>query len=176
VSGAAHAVTSPALIENYVRGWTGSLGMYVLHAADVSLRKAGVIPDPQNKMPWELADVPVVKAFVVRYPTMGAQPIQDFYEAHGRADRIWKSFLERAQAGDQVAVDRITAMGGMGVGRALDEQKQAMSTIGQTIRLTNDNPTIPGAEKRQLIDSMYYAMISIAKAGLENARKIEGSR
>jgi len=57
VGGVSRAISSPILIENYVRGWTGGLGMYLLDFADWSLRKSGVLPDPV--LPTKtLADIP----------------------------------------------------------------------------------------------------------------------
>jgi hypothetical protein len=94
--GTARALTSPILIENYIRGWTGTLGVYAMNAADKALRMAGQLPDPP--MPTNtLADIPVIKAFVVAQmggPMMFAQldGIKDVLSEHNHIIRdIYKN-------------------------------------------------------------------------------------
>ena len=40
---------SPAVLDNYIRGWTGGTGQYVMKLADFALQKAGVIQDPSRR-------------------------------------------------------------------------------------------------------------------------------
>ena len=65
---------SPIIIENYIRQWSGGLGMYTLQIADKALRSTGALPDPP-KPDDTLADVPFIKGFIVRYPSASAQSL-----------------------------------------------------------------------------------------------------
>lgn len=160
----ARAVTSPILLENYVRSWTGGLGVYAMQAADAGLRKAGVLPDPVTPTPT-LADIPVVKAFMVRYPSASTQSIQDFYDQHEVTKKYYDTWLAKAKEGDTDAMARIQAAGGPMMFVRLDAIKETLSDHSKLVRDIYKNPTITAPEKRQLIDGLYFNMIEIGKAG-----------
>lgn len=169
---AARAVTTPILMENYIRAWTGGLGTYVLQAADAGLRKTGALPDP-IKPASTLADIPVVKAFVVRYPSASAQSIQDFYDQHEVTKKFYDTWLGKAQDGDVDAMTRIQAAGGPMMFMRLDAIKETLTEHSKLVRDINKNQSIKSEEKRQLIDSLYGNMIEIGKAGKQMLRDSE---
>lgn len=71
---------SPAKFENVVRGWTGGLGAYTLDILSAILKGTGISPDIPEPSPT-LADIPVLKAFVVRNPYGSAgETVNRFYE------------------------------------------------------------------------------------------------
>lgn len=165
------ALSSPILIENYIRSWTGGLGMYALEAADTALRKTGVLPDPIKPTPT-VADIPFVKAFAVRYPSASAQPIQDFYDRHEQDKKFFDTWMARAKEGDAEAMQRIQDAGGPQMFMRLDAIKETLSEHNKLIRDIYKNPKMPAEEKRQLIDGLYYAMIEIGRAGRDIQRQI----
>jgi hypothetical protein len=164
---------SPMVIENYVRGWTGTLGMYALQLADAGLITSGLVSDPV-KPAWSMADIPAVKAFIVRYPSAQSQSIQDFYDAFSKADSIMTSLKSQAKRGNMDEVEFI-----------MDEYEHqmmdlrsyqtALSKQSQFIHSVNSQKEWSPAEKRQLIDTTYYQMIEISKAGLEMAKEVEAA-
>jgi len=160
----ARAVTSPILLENYLRSWTGGMGTYALQAADLGLRKAGVLPDPV-KPTATLADIPFIKAFVVRYPSATAQSIQDFMDAHETNKRYFDTWSDKAKEGDAEAMERIQKAGGPMMFVRLDAIKETLGEHSKLVRDIYKNPTMKAEEKRQLIDSLYFNMIEIGKAG-----------
>lgn len=167
---AARAVSSPALIENYVRSWTGGLGMYILQLADKGLREAKVLPDPVTPTPV-LSDIPFIKAFVVRYPSASTQQISDFYEQYKLNNTYIKTIKKRAEDGDETAVklmeenqDKLDDLSGV---------KESISGMSQLVRMVYKNPDIPADEKRQIIDSAYFTMIQLAEHGLEEVRLLK---
>ena len=162
--GVARAATSPILIENYVRAWTGGLGVYAMNAADLSLRKAGILPDPIKPLDT-LADVPFIKAFVVRYPSATAESIQRFYDDNSRNTRFYDAWKAKADEGDVEAVQKIQEAGGDAMSLKLGNIQKTLTGQSKLIRDIYANPTIPAAEKRQLIDSTYFRMIQIAQGG-----------
>jgi hypothetical protein len=165
----ARATSSPILLENYVRAWTGGLGMYALQAADLSLRKAGALPDPVTPTPT-LSDIPVVKAFMVRYPSATTQSIQDFYDQHEVTKKFYDTWLAKAKEGDVDAMSRIQAAGGPMMFMRLDAIKETLSQHSKLVRDIYKNPTVKAEEKRQLIDSLYNNMIEIGKGGKQMLR------
>lgn len=162
--GVGRALTTPILMENYLRGWTGGLGGYALQIVDAGLRKSGVIPDPP-KPADTLADIPVVKAFVARHPSGGAESIQRFYDDYERNKRFFDSWMGKAQEGDQAAMTRIEEAGGARLFVQLDGIKEALGEHSKLVRDIWKDPDIRPEEKRQLIDQLYYSEIQIAAAG-----------
>lgn len=172
----AHTV-APATIENYVRQWSGGLGMLALQLADGGLRKAGVLPDPIRPEDT-LADIPVIKAFVARHPSGAARAIQDFYEAFNRRQQVINTFefYNKKELNPERAKALAQRFGkAKGAENPEDDPqyimanaqgiKDALASQQQFIRLIWKNPEITAVEKRQLIDMTYYQMIESAKLG-----------
>lgn len=171
IGGVARALTTPILVENYVRSWTGGLGMYTLQLADKALREAGALPDPVKPLDT-LSDLPVIKAFVVRYPSASAQSIQDFYDDYYAKKRLYDTKMALAKEGDIDAFERVqqidpTAWDGMaGIRDTITDQ-------AKLIRLIYKNPDMTPEDKRQIIDTTYGRMIELAKVGNEAMRDLE---
>jgi hypothetical protein len=171
--GIARAITSPILMENYIRGWTGTLGNYALTAADTALRKQGILPDPPQPTAT-LADIPIIRAFVVRYPSTSAQSIQDFYDNYERNKSYFTTFMAKARDGDVVATQHIVDMGGPSMFMRLDSVAQTLNEHSKLVQDIYKNPEVPPAEKRQLIDQLYYSMIQVARSGNDVIRTMQG--
>ncbi len=168
----ARAMTTPILMENYIRAWTGGLGMYGLQAADAALRKLDILPDPVTPTPT-LSDIPVVKAFMVRYPSASTQSIQDFYDQHETTKKFYDTWMAKAQEGDVDAMTRVQAAGGAIMFVRLDTIKETLSQHSKLVRDVYKNPTIKADEKRQLIDGLYFNMIQIGQAGKQMLKESE---
>jgi hypothetical protein len=174
-------LASPMIVQNYIRSWTGGMGMYALDIVDKALEMAGIT----ERKVWPkatLADMPVIKSFVLRYPSAGAQPIQDFYDnfqkaqtrlanVQGLAKRGEMNTLEKYMASPQFE-HNVLAMGQ--VQKVLGEQSKLISWIYDL-----PGPDKPGGmspdEKRQQIDGIYYMMISTAKQANETMRAVDAA-
>jgi len=165
------SMASPLVVENYVRQWTGGAGVYALQLADAGLRKAGVLPDPV-KPTDTLADIPLIKAFVVRYPSATADSIQHFHDQYAQRKMVYDTFTTLAQRGDEQAALEVmkanpTAM------MKLDGIEKTISQQNNLVRMIYKNPDIPGDQKRQLIDATYFQMIQISHMGNELIKQID---
>ena len=172
LTGPERAITSPILMENYLREWTGGLGAYALQAADLALRKQGILPDPPQPTAT-LADMPIIKAFVVAYPTASAQSIQDFYDNYARQQSFLTTFTAKAKEGDVGAMQHIQDMGGPQMFMRLDQWHTAIAEHQKLVQDIYKNPQIPSDQKRQLIDKLYYSMIQIAGTGNAAMRQMQ---
>jgi len=152
---------SPARAENYIRGWTGGLGMYALQAVDAMSRKAGIVADPV-KPAATLADVPFVRAFVIRHPSMGAESIQRFFDNYDEATGYLKSINALSK---DFKYDDVANLLPYSVYQAVDGPHKALSEITKTIDFISKAPDMTPDEKRQMIDSMYFQAIEIARFG-----------
>jgi hypothetical protein len=170
IGGVARALTTPILVENYVRSWTGGLGQYVLQLADKALREADVLPDPVKPLDT-LSDLPVIKAFVIRYPSASAQSIQDFYDDYFASKRLYDTKMMLAKEGDLDAFDKVQNIDPM----AWDSMAGIRDTIAdqaKLIRLIYKNPDLTPEDKRQIIDATYGRMIELAKVGNDAMRDL----
>lgn len=165
--GTARALSSPILLENYLRAWTGNLGMYALSAADYGLRKEGIVPDPPQPTK-ALADMPFIKAFVVRMPTAGTESIQNFHDAYARNKEYFDTFQGMRKQGTpeaQQAMRQIIAVGGPQIFAQMSQIDKTLSEQSRIIQDIYKNPKIPDDEKRQVIDTVYWRMTELARIG-----------
>lgn len=162
---------SPQVIDNYIRSWTGGLGVYAWQIADAALRKTGALPDPVRPAKT-LADMPFVKGFVIRHPTMGAQPIQDFYDRYERTQKVTATIRHLAMQGNAEAALREATLDPSLLYR-LESVHQALGNASKVLRLIDQNQQFTPEEKRQLMDNIYTQMSTMARAGNETALTIE---
>jgi hypothetical protein len=161
------SLASPAILENYIRGWSGNAGKYALQMADYALEKAGVVSPPAAPVST-LADMPVIKAFIVRYPTASTQSVQDFYDRYAKSEKLVKTVQHLAATGDMESAQKelllkenqqyLVQLAGI---------KEALTNQMRMIRLIDRNPDIRPEEKRQMIDGLYFGMTAAARQGNE---------
>lgn len=169
IGGTARALSTPVLIETYLRDWTGGMGMYLFQLADKALREAGALPDPVEPAS-SLADLPIIKAFVARYPSSSAQSIQDFYDQYDASKKYFDTMMNLAKQGDPRAESLMQAHQDDLV--QLSDIRQALTMQSQIIRMVHKNPDLSADDKRQLIDTLYYRMVELSRAGNEGLRSI----
>ncbi len=74
-------LSSPLVLENAWRGWTGGIGGYVLALSDTLLDAAGIVNRSNNRKKM-LSEYPVVRAVIIKNPDRNAEPIIDFRELY----------------------------------------------------------------------------------------------
>ena len=154
---------SPAVIDTFVNDWSGGLGRHIVNIADAGLRKAGVLPDPV--LPAKtLADIPFVKAFVVRHPSGGAQPIVDFYDHYAEQQQVVNTIKRLARDGDIESARKELAISQASLVE-IGSIKDALSNSMKFIHAIEKNPEMTPDDKRQLIDDTYRTMIAVAEHG-----------
>ena len=167
---------SPLKVENYIRAWTGGLGMYMLDILDYSFKQIGVTNPPIQ--PWSdnwvqnLADIPIIKAFVVRHPSSTAEPINKFWKLYKPIAREVETF-EKLMADNNIEE-------AMKVWNRIDpellyliELAKPLKEMGDIVQLIYQNDGISPNDKRQLIDQFYGDMLGIAKEALRIKKTIK---
>jgi hypothetical protein len=139
------------LMENYIRAWSGGLGVYITKALDKVGRELGVTPDPP-KGPWDLSDIPAIRAFTFRYPSAQAQSIQDFYTDSFAAEARYNSFTREAKQGAPTQQDR-PEFKASAVGGQLDKMRAALTKLNHNVHTINSLPeeAMDGTQKRHVI-------------------------
>lgn len=166
---------SPQVIDNYVRAWSGNLGQYAMKLADQALYASGAVPDPV-KPAATLADIPIIKAFVIRYPSASAQSIQDFYDRFEKSQTVINSVRHLAKSGDLDAMQKeLSLEENRTLMVNLSGIKDALSNQSKTIRMISKNKDIGPEDKRRLIDGLYNGMIETAKHGNKMVEALDKS-
>jgi len=154
-------IVSPAKLENMIRGYTGGLGMWALNAANASLKTAGIVPS-RVEPSKQLADYPLIKAFVVRYPTADTESIQRFFSDYKKAETNLKSSKLLMKQADVSGAKEILTKEEVA---RLVVVKTALTNAHRIVELIYENPKITPEEKRRLIDQTYMNMTAIAREG-----------
>tara|TARA_R100001377_G_scaffold56395_1_gene33548 strand:- start:1576 stop:6378 length:4803 start_codon:yes stop_codon:yes gene_type:complete len=159
-------VTSPARIDAILKGWSGTLGKYVLEAADAALIASGYSEDPIRPAK-KLSDMPFIKAFVVRHPSSGSEFIEDFYKEYEEIQTALTTLnqVEPSEVGNVIdIIDQDIGFDYIALQAYADVLNSQRSLINIVIR---DKVNYSPIEKRQILDDTYYQMITIAKEGLK---------
>lgn len=99
---------SPAVIDNYITQWGGPMGKALVAAADAAIARAPDTPRPETKV-W---DWPGISAWVARYPSASAAPIEQFYDTTTKLNQEHGSLLREIREGNFAAFKRIVDQGG----------------------------------------------------------------
>ncbi len=155
---------SPAVIDNFVLSWTGGAGRIALNALDLGARKVGLthdIPKPKRV----LADYPIVRAFVSRYPSADAEPIKKFYE---NADKIQAANQALKQEGGRLSLQkRKTELNALvkelGADAFLNIQsiRTSIGNAHRFIDVVHSHPDMSPEDKRKAIEKTYLSIISV---------------
>ncbi len=169
-------ISSPAVIENYIRSWSGNVGTYVMQVADKALAATGAIVPP-IKPTDTVADIPFVKAFVIRYPSSGAQPIQDFYDEYKKHEKYVNTVEFLRKTGDFQGLEKeLSNPETQDMLVRLKGINDGLGKLAHTVRVIYNNSEFTADDKRQQIDGLYYLMIETARQGNELGREIEKSQ
>jgi hypothetical protein len=156
-------LASPAVVENYIQGWTGTLGGWALKISDAGLKALGIGPN-HGENPATVADNPFMREFVSRYPSLREQPLQDFYNNLDKTSRVLDSQKYAGRHGDPALAARIAA-DYPDLEIKLTGINKGISTAKKVIQNIQDDPKMPAVEKRQLMDTMLFQVHSMAKMG-----------
>jgi hypothetical protein len=158
---------SPLVLDNWVQAWSGNLGKYAVSIMDQALYKSGAVKEPV-KPESSLADIPFIKAFVVRYPSASPQSVVDFRENYKEHKQTLTTIRHLAKTGDfanmqkelelQENHEKLVSLEGI---------QEALSTQNQLVHQIMRDDSMSRSDKRQLIDNIYYSMIQMARSGNE---------
>jgi hypothetical protein len=155
------AIVPPANIENLIRGYTGGMGTWALQVADKSLQVAGVVPK-RIEPTKALSDYPLIKAFVVRYPTSDTESIKRFFEDYGRAQTNITSAKLMLKRGETKEAQSILTNEEI---VKIESVKLALTKMHRLVELIYESPTMKPEEKRRIIDQTYMNMTQVAEFG-----------
>lgn len=160
-------LASPLVLEHYVRAWGGNTGSFILSVADKALAMAGVTP-PQVKPATQLSDIPFVGSYIAKYPTPGAQPIQDFYDNYEKSQTAISTVRSLGKReGASAANSYLTSYDTQENMIGLNGYAKALGAMNKSLQAIYANPDMKPYEKSQQIESLYNLMIQTAQKGNE---------
>jgi hypothetical protein len=154
------AFSSPLVLENAWRGWTGGIGGYVLTLSDSLLDAAGIV-DRSNNRKKMLSEYPIIKAIFIKNPDRNAEPITDFRKLYEpvmkriNAKRILENRGEIEKA--KTEQDKLPANWVV-----LEQAYRALQVQEEVIRNINEGTKNP-EEKLYLINIVLKDMINGSK-------------
>jgi hypothetical protein len=144
---------SPKKVEHLIKGYTGTIGGYVLGASDIVARQI---------MGKETADTPVSRYPVIKAFYQGSGPkgstkfANDFYESLEAANQAYGSYKRAMEEGDTSRQQELIEGAGDKLRSriALGRVQRAASKLGKMARAVNDNPNLTGEQKRKQLDDI----------------------
>jgi hypothetical protein len=87
---------SPVKLDHAVRAYTGSLGTYVMSAANAGIRE---LRDGPERPTWTLDQMPEIGRFVRNHPMRSTRYLQEFYEMKNEVQAVHKTFRKYREEG-----------------------------------------------------------------------------
>jgi hypothetical protein len=173
---AGRKITSPMVLDMWIRETTGTMGQIGVTILDKALQKAGVSPTKIEPTPT-LADYPIIREFVWRHPSMRAEDIVQFQERYAKASSVISSMRAKAaeaafnpDAGMQV-VDMQTKYADQMA--KLEGPHEAIKNMAHQVQGLRLLPNMDPVQKRQLTDQYYYRMVKLAQDANRQMDEIE---
>ena len=164
---------SPAIIDHFIRSWTGGLGNLAVNILDAAFEAAGLgdkIPGPDRTIVEKLG----LDAFSLRYPRANTRSIEKFYDNYQDATARRTSFKHAEKVGLESKEDIDIAkkrFHNIYDYKTLQEAYKAMQKSQKAINSIWNDPALQPELKKMLIDDLYLQQIEFAKAANEDIRK-----
>ena len=149
---------SPIKLDQAIFSITGGLGRALVKAPDKLLRDKGA-PEPPS---GTLADIPMLRAFALRWPTGQAQSIQKFYDRlEDLETKVSTLRFEGRYPGRAPGAPKLTPQEDAELKRLRTANKR-MRRLNQAIRAAYSSDDSPEQKRRQ-IDTYMLQMLEIAR-------------
>lgn len=158
--------TSPLKIDNLMKGYSGTIGTIVFQVMD-GLMRDGKGEAPERAI-WQ---TPGISSFFQRPD--GARQIIDFYEASVKISEVTQS-LKLLQASDPAKLPEFIEKhkAELMLGDVTEETGKKMTDLRKLKRSVQNHPTMPGADKRKMLDQIRQTEIELTKPINETIRKV----
>ncbi|MDM5083754.1 hypothetical protein OB925_02600 [Aeromonas rivipollensis] len=144
---------SPKQLEHLVIGYTGTLGSYVMAAADGLIRAAR----PGESASWRADEIPLVKAvYRGTGPAKSTQHMEEFYRMLNEVNQLKRTVDQyRSEGLTDKANELLEDQGGiLKSRRSLSRTQQQVRVVRNKIELIQRDRTLAAEEKRRRIDDL----------------------
>lgn len=144
---------SPKQLEHLVIGYTGTMGSYVMAAADGLIRAAR----PGESASWRADEIPLVKAvYRGTGPAKSTQHMEEFYRMLNEVNQLKRTVDQyRSEGLTDKARELLEEQGGiLKARRSLSRTQQQIRVVRNKIELIQRDRTLTAEVKRRRIDEM----------------------
>lgn len=144
---------SPKQLEHLVIGYTGTMGSYVMAAADGMIR-AGT---PGESASWRADEIPLVKAvYRGTGPAKSTQHMEEFYRMLNEVNQLKRTVDQyRSEGLTDKASELLEEQGGiLKSRRSLSRTQKQVRVVRNKIELIQRDKTMAAEEKRRRIDEL----------------------
>ncbi|WP_440610379.1 LPD38 domain-containing protein [Aeromonas hydrophila] len=144
---------SPKQLEHLVIGYTGTMGSYVMAAADGLIRAAR----PGESASWRADEIPLVKAvYRGTGPAKSTQHMEEFYRMLNEVNQLKRTVDQyRSEGLTDKASELLEEQGGiLKSRRSLSRTQQQVRVVRNKIELIQRDRTLSAEEKRRRIDEL----------------------
>lgn len=144
---------SPKQLEHLVIGYTGTMGSYVMAAADGLIRAVR----PGESASWRADEIPLVKAvYRGTGPAKSTQHMEEFYRMLNEVNQLKRTVDQyRSEGLTDKASELLEEQGGiLKSRRSLSRTQQQVRVVRNRIELIQRDRTLTAEEKRRRIDEM----------------------
>ncbi|MBL0484001.1 hypothetical protein JD511_03065 [Aeromonas caviae] len=144
---------SPKQLEHLVIGYTGTMGSYVMAAADGLIRAFR----PGESASWRADEIPLVKAvYRGTGPAKSTQHMEEFYRMLNEVNQLKRTVDQyRSEGLTDKANELLEEQGGiLKSRRSLSRTQQQIRVVRNKIELIQRDRTLTAEEKRRRIDEM----------------------
>ncbi|MFM5178465.1 LPD38 domain-containing protein [Aeromonas veronii] len=144
---------SPKQLEHLLIGYTGTMGSYVMAAADGLIQAVR----PGESASWRADEIPLVKAvYRGTGPAKSTQHMEDFYRMLNEVNQLKRTVDQyRGEGEDDKADELLEEQGGiLKARRHLSLTQQQIRVLRSHIELLQRDRTLSAVEKRQRIDRL----------------------
>ncbi len=144
---------SPKQLEHLVIGYTGTMGSYVMAAADGLIRAVR----PGESASWRADEIPLVKAvYRGTGPAKSTQHMEEFYRMLNEVNQLKRTVDQyRSEGLTDKARELLEEQGGiLKARRSLSRTQQQIRVVRNKIELIQRDRTLSAEEKRRRIDEL----------------------
>jgi hypothetical protein len=161
---------SPKQLEHLVIGYTGTMGSYVMAAADGMIR-AGT---PGESASWRADEIPLVKAvYRGTGPAKSTQHMEEFYRMLNEVNQLKRTVDQyRSEGLTDKANELLEEQGGiLKSRRSLSRTQQQVRVVRNKIELIQRDKTMAAEEKRRRIDELLARRNDLVYQAVKNNQK-----
>ena len=167
---------SPAKIDNLISGYFAGLGRYATEIIDKATAAIGGKEAPPAPPAPTAADLPIIKAFVVRDPvTASSESLNRFYiqAEEARAARNYYNDLIQGNKKEESQKWYADHMAEIALSPFYEDMRRTLATMRRLQNLARDSKTLTPEEKRTRIDELGAKMTELAHKAITITLKDE---
>ena len=164
--------SSPAKIENAIRGYFTGMGDLALKGSDAFLDWIDV-GDIKVPPAYKLSDIPLLDALSTRWPAPRTRPMEEFYDIYNKLQKKRDSHFEViGLRGNLDKLDPVIGIDGehwtwaeSATLKKMDQTHKQLDILRQVAGGIWEDDSLSSDEKRSLLDATYWFMNNVARVG-----------